>query len=422
MKTTTDGRMMTGARAQTQNLPVTEHRVVPTPPELQKMLDRAMTQVIFNQPFFAGLIMRGKTRCTPDVRAITVNVSGDIYINPDWAAANIKRPGQMIFLLSRMAMHCGLLHPLRKAVRQEKAWGNACATVVNELLKVSRVGELPEGMRTHKGADQKSAEQLYNGENDPTAPAPAGGFGPAGDPPDPDSDDDMLADCLDGSVGVGADTDPAVAEAEAAKAMVQAAMAAKVQGNMSEALQRVVDELVKVVTPWYDELAQYMTQFKPSGYTWSRPNRRHIGRGAYLPSRNRRRTMGKVGVVMDWSGSIRDNEAAHFNGHINAIFEECLPEEVVVAHTTTRVAKTERLQPEDLPFKLSCPETGGTDMGAGVDHLNKLDQFDVIVVLTDLHTPFPETSDAPLVWLSTTPDKVSPIGTTIYYNMHEVLE
>jgi len=420
MKTTTDGRVMTGQRAQAQNLPVTQHTVVDTPHAIQKLLDRAMTQVIFSQPFFAGLIMRGKTQCTLDVRAVTVNVSGDIYLNPAWVEDNVKNPSQMIYILARMAMHCGLLHPLRQAVRQSKPWGNACAIVVNETLKVSRVGELVEGTRTHKGADQKSAEQLYQEEYGAPPPAQPGADSSTEQPPGL-GEDDTLADCLDASVRAVASPDPALAEAEAVKAMVQAAMAAKVQGNLPEALQRLVDALVRVVTPWYDELAQYMTQFRPSGYTWNRPNRRHIARGAYMPSRNKRKTMGKVGIVMDWSGSISDREASHFNGHVNAIFEECLPEEVVIAHTTTRVAKVERLQPDDLPFQLSCPETGGTDMRVGVQHLDRLEDFDVIIILTDMHTPFPDNSEAPLVWLSTTKSIEAPIGTTIYYNMNEVV-
>lgn len=199
--------------------------------------------------------------------------------------------------------------------------------------------------------------------------------------------------------------------------VAQAKAVAKQRGNMPGALERMVESIINPITPWYELLERMMTSFIKADYSWSRPNKRHIGAGLYLPSSGKTPNMGTVVIQSDESGSISPDELEHFKGHISKIIETCRPEKVIVLHTDTEVHEhVDEYTMDDLPLAFKAHGGGGTDMRAGVQWC--VDQGidpEVFVTLTDMYTPFPETDPGfPLVWLATT-DTVAPIGDTIRY-------
>ena len=85
-------------------------------------------------------------------------------------------------------------------------------------------------------------------------------------------------------------------EAEIKVDIAQAAQAAKARGKLPGKLAEVVADIINVKTPWFDILERYMVGLTKQDYTWTRPNRRFIGDGMYLPSTGVVPSMGELVV------------------------------------------------------------------------------------------------------------------------------
>jgi predicted metal-dependent peptidase len=97
--------------------------------------------------------------------------------------------------------------------------------------------------------------------------------------------------------------------------------------------------------------------------------------GLYLPSADKKPAMGTMVVQIDESGSIGNDELAHFAGHLNKMLETCTPERLIVLHTDTRVAKVEEFTVEDFPVKLKSYAGGGKMNVAGYAMGGKLKDY-----------------------------------------------
>jgi len=394
------------------------------------LLQKARALIVLDQPFFASFILRKPIQWSTDVPTACVDARCNIYLNPEWIAntkchdpsalAEPMTVRQLIFLLCHEAMHYMMMHSLRRGQRKPGAWNVACDAVINDTLTDANIGEFIDGGVEHPGARQFKAEDLYQeppkgGDGQKPGDQPGTGGGGQGNPPPKGGSDTQPG-------GIGNDiiednlTDGEVAELEATTRVdvAQAAQAAKMQGKMHASLQRLVDEIIKVPTPWQSILERFMTAYRKDDYSWSRPNRRFIGSGVYLPGQNYVPEMGEVVIGVDTSGSIGATELAHFAGHINGIIEQCRPSKVHVVYCDSKVAHVDEYD-TDAAITLTMHGGGGTDMTKIFDWIteNGVDP-DITVILTDLYTPFGDEPDFDVVWLSTT-DQVAPYGHTVPY-------
>lgn len=124
---------------------------------------------------------------------------------------------------------------------------------------------------------------------------------------------------------------------------------------------------------------------------------------------------GRVGVVIDTSGSIDDALLQLFGSHLGAIMTDARPREARLYWTEAIVQRVDVARSGQEVRKIiagGAPGGGGTDMEAGIKAA-LADACDVIVVLTDGYTSFnlgkPKT---PVIWAMTT-DVVAPYGKTI---------
>jgi predicted metal-dependent peptidase len=305
-----------------------------------------------------------------------------------------------------------MLHGVRRGQRNAGAWNTAADAVINDVLVDARIGDFIEGGVEHPGARQFKAEDLYQEPPDGSGKVPSndGSGGGQGNPP-PNGPGGIGSDIMDGDM-----TDGEIAEMEATVRVdvAQAEQAAKMQGKMPAALQRLVDSIIQVPTPWYSILERFMVSYRKDEYSWSRPNRRFIAQGIYLPGQNYVPEMGPVVIGVDTSGSIGQKELEHFSGHINTIIEQCRPEKIYVVYCDTRVAHVDEFD-ADSPITLVAHGGGGTNMPAIFDWVKEegLDP-EVTVVLTDGYTPFGVEPPFDVVWLCTS-DVVAPYGATVPY-------
>jgi len=183
---------------------------------------------------------------------------------------------------------------------------------------------------------------------------------------------------------------------------LQAAKAAKMQGNMPGNLEELLMETLAPKVPWKEVLRRFMTSTDKSDYSWARGNRRYLHMGLYLPSAYSD-AVGDVVIAIDTSASVSQAELTQFQGEINAILEDSPPTTLHVIQCDTRVVATETFGPEDLPLKLNIKGRGGTEFKPVFDKVDELGiQPECLIYLTDLYadsdfTPPPY----PTLWMGT---------------------
>lgn len=372
--------------------------------DVRNKITRAKTQFVLQQPFYAALILQRPLIETYAIPSAGADAKGRIYYNPKFIASkSVGTVDRIIFLIAHEVMHIAFHHTHKDVVgeRNAHACNVAMDKVINELLIADRVGDFIEGGLRHPGAEKMKWQDLYDDSKQT-----GGGIG-----------DDLVA-CPDG--------EPTGAELEELKErtkieLAQAAQAARMQGKLSGNLARVVDDLLQVRTPWYVILERFMQSFVSSDYSWSRPNRRFIGQGLYLPGVNKTPSMGEVVIGIDTSGSVSESDLAVFSGHLNRIIETCAPSKVTVVYCDADVANVDVFTSDDYPVKL-CPHGGGgTDMRKVWEYADEhCSEADCLVLMTDGYTPWPDRVSIPSVVLSVT-SKSAPeaIAETVFFNQED---
>ena len=365
-------------------------------------LDRAKTALCLDHPFFASILMKRKLTPREDIPTAAVDQRGQIYYNPKFVES--KSVPELVFLLAHEVGHVIYQHAARRGTRHAKKWNIAGDAIINDMLSAAGVGQFIEGGVDMPGSKDKTTDQIYNELPD----QPDGGGGGEGGPGG--IGDDLLEE--------GSPLTPDEADridAETRVEIAQAAQAAKMQGKMPAALAKIVAELVDVRTPWFEILERHMTAFTKGDYSWARPNRRYAPTH-YLPSVGSVAKMGEIVVQVDVSGSISQQEVAHYNGHLKRIIEQCQPERVHLLYTDTRVCKHEVFEAGE-EFGIEFYSGGGTHMPAGFDFLAEqgIDP-EVFVCLTDGLTGFGSDPGYPVVWCIST-DIVAPYGETVHFKL-----
>lgn len=185
-------------------------------------------------------------------------------------------------------------------------------------------------------------------------------------------------------------------EAEALRRHAAAAMRAhrRGRGSLPAGWERWAEQVLEPTVDWRQALAGAVREAAAwaSGavdYTYRRPSRRSAAlRGVVLPSL--RRPLPRVAVVIDTSGSMGDEELGSALTEVTGVLREVgiRGNRVTVlacdadVHSVSRVTAAEQI---------ALGGGGGTDMRVGITAaLAARDRPDIVVVLTDGHTPWPD--------------------------------
>ena len=403
-----------------------------------------VTALLRDQPFFGSLALRLPIRA--DTTRETLASDGhEIRYSPEWVANT-----QADFVktaIARVVLACALKHHTRREDRTPERWQQASQLVTHHFLQDA-------GFRLPPDAEvwpELSVEEAYNRLPDPpdnksdeppspsgeTPQSPAEAPGGTADEPDPDDangDNDNQADAAaagpsdetsnenagDGpgsadpsGTGEVMDAPPSANTADSPEArdfteeeqnwdeaMHQALNVAKAQGKLPGALAQTVDNAHRNIVDWQTALRRYMIDACRADYTWSRPNRRFIDSGLYLPSIHSD-GIHSIAVFIDTSGSLPPAILALFWSAIHALAEEIRPETVVVLQIDTAVRDVLELNGPDLPAEISLKGRGGTDFRPGFEWLAEHGiNPSVCVYLTDmLCSDYPAIQPAfPVVW------------------------
>lgn len=375
------------------------------------VLDKAKTHLITYHPFYASILLKRELMPCESIPTAAIDARGQIRYNPKWLLS-MTRP-EVEFLLAHECMHYMFTHLLRKGHRDPMLWNYACDAVINEMLKACQLGQMPKGGVEWPGAEQMSAEEVYDMlPEKPDLPKRPGGSGD-GEGPGEQGDEPLwgIGEDLDDSVKLD-EAARAEIEAEARVEMREAINTAKRVGKLPAPLKRMVDKLLEVKTPWYEKMFRFFTRASDNDYSYNVFDRRFLHISTYLPWFDGQ-GLNKAVIINDVSGSISTDEQNEFGGHFNRILETCQPAELYCVYVHTQVCKVDMFTPDDFPVMFECDESGGTDMTAGIKWVvENHPDADCIVVLTDGYTPFGNDCGIPTFWAITS-DKVAPWGETV---------
>jgi predicted metal-dependent peptidase len=343
--------------------------------------------------FFATLVLRLVPEPVWDLGTLATDGRVLRYFPPFVTGLS---PDELVGVLAHEVMHCALAHPARRGDRDPEKWNVACDLAINPLLVTAGVILPPTRLMPGEGAyvglePGHPAEEYYArlpGPKD-ASDGSGSGEGPAGDP----------GGC--GQVVDLASGDPAESrqvEADWQVAVSQAQAAAAGRGPLPAGLGRAVERVLHPPADWRAVLREFVSAAARNDYTWTRPNRRFVAQGLYLPGLHSEE-LGDVILAVDTSGSIDEKLLGTFAAEANAVLGayDC---SVTVLYHDTEVQKVQSWQSADGPLVLAPVGGGGTSHACVFDWLiGSGASPSCVICLTDLETEFSTNRpDVPVLW------------------------
>lgn len=350
-----------------------------------------------------------------------------IYLNPAWSKDLTDTEIQSVIL--HEMLHNALLHPFRLGDRDWKLWNVACDIAVNYIMVTHGFGigddwispDVLQQNGLQRITSLDSAEDIYDRLQ---AAAPqtqqkileAAGLGDAGDsgdsgdsegegegapgkgPKKPGKGGGMSGDVLDGpELGEGEDRFDAECEAKdkTQKAVAKGKKAGKLPGSMEKVFTRVFESRVN----WRDRVRQFLGGGRQKEQTWSRPNRRLLHDGTYIPG-NGAYGPGEVVIVVDTSGSINEALLQTFIDEVDKAHADFSCDQLHVLCVDTRVQWNESFGPHDQ-VKVNAKGRGGTAFSPAFRWINERGiDAKAVIYFTDLEcSDFGPKPEYPVHWI-----------------------
>lgn len=374
--------------------------------EQAKRIEKQMVQLVLTQSFFATLLLRMKIEEKPDEWFLmqgmptTMCTDGE-YIH--WSNTFVKSlsDGEIRGILVHEVMHPAMGHLWRIGKRDLRKFNIAADHAINLFIEEVNNGAvtagktaplpLPPGGCCDKKYTGMSAEEIY-GLLPPSPKGNKGGYGEFTHPSNTKKEGDSS-----GSQGSGN------SEADWKIAVVQAANAAKLCGNTSAALDRLVGATTKPTVPWQQLLERFVTAAAADDYDWTRFDRRYIDDGWYFPDLYSDK-VGELAIIIDTSGSIGETTLNQFQSEVQELMSVMHPSKLVVFYADTEICSMQEFECGEL-VKIKPKGGGGTDFAKPLKAVSKRGIFpECLIYLTDLYGTFPTKAPPfPLIWV-VTPD------------------
>ena len=371
--------------------------------EAQDALEGIRAGFLLRRPFLAMIAMRLDLVAVIDDRLRTAATNGRvIYFDARFFfdCSEEKR----LFVFAHEVWHCALGHMSRAAGRLPNIWNIAVDHEVNCLLHQDGFSRPDDAVYFEK-YDGVNAERVYDYLVSSGVDLPSGfdihlplvGLpGEGGDGGGGSGDKTILFD---------ADFRPFEAppsEAHATRMRLEAAREAKKRhGTLHGAIAFELDQVEHARTDWRPILSRFVNNATMMRLNWSRPQRRHVHAGLYLPSR--RRDLMRVAIAIDISGSVFDIAPAFMAEAMGILSQSSVTGIDLMLFDTSIRTRANLTSPDDLPALLKdCQGGGGTDFGPLFVEGLLDDTVATLIVLTDGFGPAPRTEPRiPTLWALT---------------------
>jgi predicted metal-dependent peptidase len=386
-------------------------------------IQKARTTLLLDHPFFGTLLFRLGARASSSIATMATD-GVSLYFNPQFVET--LSAAEIAGTLAHEVMHPALQHHTRRGGRNPRRWNMACDYAINPMLLDAGL-TLPKDVLLDNRFRGMSAERIYNlleeeeqsqssssdadtesqedsadsgggtnssessssgKDNDetPSVPQTPGGIGQVLDAPEPEGEegDTVAEQARDWQIAVE-----------------QAENVAKLAGKLPAGVTRSLEAAQAAEVDWRELLRRAWSETIPADYSWTRPNRRHVWNGLYLPGVVCE-GVGEICIAVDCSGSINVRQLGLFEAEVRSILAGQLPRLVHVLYFDTEVQKSETYH-AGLPIKLTPVGGGGTDFRPCFGWLEERGIVpQTLVFLTDLCGSFPEqAAPYPVLWAST---------------------
>jgi len=378
--------------------------------EPSKKMRKARAGLVMDQPFFGSLALRLDMRESDQVPIAATDGTALLY-NP--AAVEKLSLQECKFLIAHEVMHVAMQHHLRQGSLEPEKFNHAADYAINGILIDSGVGKFIEGGLHEVQYDGLSSEAIYS-----RLPNPPKGKGGGGSGPLPTGTVEKAGTYGGKTDAQGKPLAPTFSPAELAKlsnecriATAQAVQQAAAAGKLSGALERFAEATRQPRVDWRNELRRFLTM-DTSDYSWTRPNRRHIWRGIYLPGLHAE-GLPDIAIAVDTSSSISQSFLESFASELSGILQDFPECKMRVIYCAADVSHDETFSADNLPVKITARIGGGTAFQPVFDWIEENDvRPTCLVYLTDLYGDNPIPPDYPVLWVSWG-DEAAPFGDII---------
>ena len=137
----------------------------------------------------------------------------------------------------------------------------------------------------------------------------------------------------------------------------QAESVARKAGHLPGCFAEILKGTRESKVSWAAELQSFITKTIVTDVSWSRPSRRFISQGIYLPG-NVRENIGEIVAFIDSSGSCTTSMQEMFASELKEILRVARPEKLWVVHVDTKVQSVREYTADD-DIDLKVPGRGG---------------------------------------------------------------
>jgi predicted metal-dependent peptidase len=396
---------------------------------------KARSALIVSQPFFGSLALyldleAGQTQ--------TMATDGKkLYYNPAWVEGLPGKQRQGV--IAHEVLHCAYKHHLRRQHRDPQLWNIATDYAINrDLLEAGF--ELPKGGLFSTAYKGMNAEEIYTrlqsaeakkpqpkpGKGKPEAgqgqgkgnDASQAGVGGAsqgqsqpGDGQGQPSQGDGAGkaakgnpgqgwgEVRDGTAQAGESAANAASEAEWDRRVREAlAVSARGIGGQPGALAELLKDINKPRVNWRDQLRAFVDARSTVDFTWKRPSRRSAGAGFFMPG-SQPDSLGKLGIVLDVSGSVDTKLLKQFLGELQSILDNRVCEELIVIQCDTRVTDIAEYRSGDY-INMEVKGRGGTKFSPALEWFAEHHpDTGALIYFTDLEcSDYGQEPECPMLW------------------------
>lgn len=361
---------------------------------LMDRLDLAYSKLGLREAFIAAVMTRVKREVSEKVSTAGTNGTWVRY-NPKFCEPLTDE--ELFGLVLHESCHVVMMHMWRREGRDPRIWNYANDALINAYIK-SRGWQLPKGgVHLSWVREEHSSEYVYNKlkEQQQQKQQSKGGGSGGGDEGD---EDDGMGGGFDGK-GDLEDAQDDATRVDMEATIVASAKMAKDCGQGSSMIDRVLERVGEPIVRWQDVCRSMMTESCAADYTYTRPSRRFIGSGLYLPSL-RTDALGGLAIGFDTSGSMGPEECNQIAAEIQAIVDDLQPAFVEVVYCDYAVTHVERFERDD-PLVLRPKGGGGTRFQPVFEHFAESgEHYCGMIFFTDMEGDLRECEEPPfpMIW------------------------
>lgn len=357
---------------------------------LPEQLIKIRASFLFDHPFLSVLALSLDHVIRTDMKHSIETDGFRIFVHPEKASES--EDALLTYRYAHCLLHIALRHGTRGEGKDLKLW-NRCADVsVNNLLDdMHNTGERPQEEYYNPSYRDRTAEEIYRlletgeGQDESelqTESESGAGIQDLHNPEDPSKrSDDKQTSAFD-----------LIAEEEKLLALVEQAKSAASKSSLPAGLLYEIEKATQVQLPVEDLLRDYVTRsFHEKQMNFSRPSRRFIHQGLYLPGLVPTHERLNAILALDASGSIPEQAYEDLVGTMQRILGGFMEKQLLIVPFDEQVLEDQVLEVDTFGTYAEHPvlpprTKGGTSFQSVIQWILKKGHptgDTLLVVLTD---------------------------------------